>query len=85
MVRPEVRHGRGNYRWDFRKPFEALTAELDMRWVTPHIMRHTFATLHIQAGTPLATVADWLGDSYQVTFDHYAAYAPTSQHIRNLD
>ena len=85
MVRPEKRHGKANYRWDFRKPWEALTNRCGLAWVTPHVMRHTFASLHVQAGTPLPTVADWLGDSYDVTHRHYAAYAPSNAHIRNLD
>jgi integrase len=85
MVRPEVRHGRGRMRWHCERPWKALVDSTELPWVTPHVMRHTFATLHIQAGTPLATVARWLGDSYAVTFAHYAAYAPTDAHIRNLD
>jgi integrase len=85
MLRPDKRPGKANYRWDFRKPWERLTGSLGMEWVTPHVMRHTFASLHVQAGTPIATVADWLGDSVTVTHDHYAALCPTSAHVRNLD
>lgn len=85
MLRPDVKHGNYHWRWNCTHAWHDLTKPLELRWVTFHILRHTFATLHVQAGTPLATVARWLGDSVEITFQHYAAYAPTDSHIRNLD
>lgn len=84
-LRPDVKHGRATYRWDWRRPWEELTARCDLAWVTAHTMRHTFATLHVQSGTPLATVADWLGDSYDVTHRHYAGLCPSNAHRNALD
>lgn len=85
MLRPDVEPGKSSYRWDFRRPWDELTRRAGLQWVTPHVMRHTFATLHIQAGTPLATVADWLGDSHDVTHRHYAGLCPKNSHRNALD
>jgi integrase len=84
MLRPDVARGKANRRWDPRRPYTEHCEAQGLRWVTPHVMRHTFATLHVQAGTPIATVARWLGDSVEVTYNHYAAYAPTPEHINNI-
>lgn len=44
-----------------------------VNWIT---LRHTFATWHVQAGTSIALVARWMGNSVQVCYDHYCAHAP---------
>ena len=85
MLRPEVKRKKSLYRFEPRRPWDDYMEEQGMRWVTMHVMRHTFATLHIQGGTPLATVAQELGDSHEVTFNNYAAYAPRDNHADTLD
>jgi integrase len=85
MLRPNKEHGRAIYRVETKKWIEQHGAEQGMPWLRHHVMRHTFATLHVQAGTPIPTVADWLGDSVEVTYNHYVAYAPNPSHINNID
>ncbi len=75
MVRPEVKHGRSRYRWDFRRPFGDFMEQQGMGWVTAHVMRRTFATLQVMAGQQIPLVAKWLGDDPQITFNHYFGYA----------
>jgi site-specific recombinase XerD len=46
-------------------------------WVTPHVMRHTFASLAAQAGISLYKIGQWMGhSSSEVTeiYAHLAAY-----------
>ena len=48
-------------------------------WVTPHVMRHTFASLAAQAGVSLYKIGVWMGhSSSEVTeiYAHLAAYDP---------
>ena len=85
MLRPDVGFGSAIYRYDPRRPFNSYVEHQGLPWVRTHTLRHTFATLHVSAGTPLTTVADWLGDSYEVTHRHYVGYAPQSQHVSALD
>lgn len=44
--------------------------------VTPHILRHTFATWAVQAGAPLGLVAAALGTSEQIVETVYGHHAP---------
>lgn len=48
----------------------------DFSWVTPHIMRHTFASLLVSAGESIYKVAIWLGDDVKTVQDHYGHLAP---------
>jgi integrase len=81
------------YRYDFRKPFAdyikgygegkrlgaaKLAPSQDLSWITPHIMRHTFASLHASAGTSIYKIAKWLGDGVQ---RHYAKLSPSDEDI----
>ena len=45
MLKPDVKKGKARYRYDFRKPFADHMNSLKLGWVTPHVMRHTFASL----------------------------------------
>ncbi len=85
MFRPKVRHGKDIYRTDFKKRFTTFVESCDLPWVRSHTMRHTFATLHVQAGTPIPVVAEWLGDDIQTTYNHYVGFAPNASHVANLD
>ncbi len=77
-IAPKVQRGRSNYRYDFEKPYGiamryiggVLDKKLD--WVTPHIMRHTFASLLAIAGVSLYKIGKWLGDTLRTTEKHYA-------------
>lgn len=73
------------YRFDPKKSFKALVREEGLEWVTTHTMRHTFATLHIQAGTPLGMVAKELGDDEALVFRVYVGYSRHSGHESAID
>lgn len=81
LVRPEVGHAKHKYRWEPRKPLKRLVAAAGLPWVGWHTMRHTFATLLVMGGCPIATVAQWLGDGIEVTFKNYVGYAPVREHV----
>jgi integrase len=96
MLMPHVPKGLYKYRYDFRKPFEEYiksyaagkrrgTKELapvqDLSWLTPHVMRHTFASLHAAAGTSIYKIALWLGDGVEVVQRHYAKLSPSDADI----
>lgn len=85
MLRPDItRANPGNYRVTLAHYLKPFVRDHGLGWISPHVMRHSFATHHVQAGTPLATVARWLGNSHDVCERHYAAYAPTVTHVNNI-
>jgi integrase len=86
------------YRYDFRRPFAEYVKSYgegkrldrgvpavaeDLSWITPHIMRHTFASLHASAGTSIYKIAKWLGDGVEVVQKHYAKLSPSDADINN--
>jgi integrase len=76
MVRPEVAHGESRYRWDFRRPWKEYVTANKCPWVTPHVARHTFASLLASAGVSIYKIAQWLGDDVRVVQKHYAKLLP---------
>jgi hypothetical protein len=50
MIAPNVQKGRSRYRYEFGCPFFEYTETKGCSWVTPHVMRHTFASLLASAG-----------------------------------
>lgn len=73
------------YRWNFKKVFARYMKSQGHPWVTPHVMRHTMASLLVQRGVSLFKVAAWLGDTLQIAEQHYAHLAPLDADIRHLD
>lgn len=77
-IAPTVQRGKSKYRYDFLRPYNTLIKyagdkrKEDLSWVTPHVMRHTFASLLASAGVSLYKIARWLGDTLQTTERHYA-------------
>jgi integrase len=76
MLHPDVPHGKSRYRWDFRRPWAEYVAKHGCPWVTPHIARHTFASLLASAGISIYKIAQWLGDDVRVVQKHYAKLLP---------
>ena len=81
MLHPEVPHGESRYRWDFRRPWAEYVAEHKCAEVTPHIARHTFASLLASAGVSIYKIAQWLGDDVRVVQQHYAKLLPKDADI----
>jgi site-specific recombinase XerD len=89
MLWPEVTHGKGLYRYDFAKPFRDYIADSGQRTVqgseiTPHVMRHTFASLLAIDGISIYKIAGWLGDSVATTEKHYAHLSPSDRDIEEM-
>ena len=85
VLRPEVKKGKFRYRWDFRRPYTDFMQAHDLRWVTPHIMRHSFASNLATAGVSIFKVAEWLGDDVRVVQRTYAKLAPADGDIQVLN
>lgn len=81
LVRPDVGHAKHKYRWEPRKPLARLVKAAGLPWVGWHTLRHTYATLLVMGGCPIASVAQWLGDGIEVTFKNYVGYAPAREHV----
>jgi integrase len=81
MVQPDVPHGESRYRWDFRRPWTEYVSKHKCPWVTPHVARHTFASLLASAGVSIYKVAQWLGDDVRVVQQHYAKLLPKDADI----
>ena len=75
------------YRWDFRFLFDRLIREagLDPRTISPHIMRHSFASLAAQAGISLFKLGQWLGHSSAEVTELYAHLAVFDDDIQRLN
>lgn len=59
-----------------RKGFDALCTAAGFDDVTPHTLRHTWASLAVMAGVPLVDVARVLGNSVPMVVRVYAKHAP---------
>jgi integrase len=86
MLRPEVKHRKNRYRYDFSKPFfqhlkNQKLQKVGQTKVTPHLMRHTFASLLASAGVSLYKIAIWLGDAPGVVEERYARISPRDADI----
>jgi integrase len=81
MLRPDVPHGDARYRYDFRRPWSAFTQQQGLEWVTPHVMRHTFASLLASEGVSIYKIALWLGVDVRVVQKHYAKLLPKDADI----
>lgn len=81
MLRPTVGRGRNRYRYDFRRPFGIYMREQGAPWVTPHVMRHTFASLLASAGVDIYKISVWMGNDVRVVQKHYAKLLPNDREI----
>ncbi len=83
-LRPDVGQGKWRYRYDFRRPFTDYMHNQGFDWVTPHVMRHSFASILASAGKSIFKIAEWLGDGVRVTQRHYAKLSPEDADIHAL-
>lgn len=61
---------------DIKKAFAATAKRAGLPWVTPHVIRHTGATLMAQQGVPLWEIAGLMGDDVKTVTTHYAKHSP---------
>ncbi len=83
-LQPDVKHHEWRYRYDIRRPFTEWMAKQGMKWVTPHVMRHSFASNLKSAGISNAKIAEWLGNSERVTERTYAHLKPDDRDVHVL-
>jgi integrase len=81
VLAPNVKAGKSIYRYDFRKPFTDYMKAQGVPWITPHIMRHTFASLLASSGVSIFKIATWLGDDVATVQKHYAKLLPGDKDI----
>ena len=81
VLKPEVEQGRFRYRYDFRRPFTDYMTEQGVPWITPHVMRHSFASICAMKGIDIYRIATWLGDDVRVVQKHYAKLRPDDREI----
>ena len=81
VLKPEVEQGKFRYRYDFRRPFTEYMAEQGVPWITPHVMRHSFASICAMKGIDIYRIATWLGDDVRVVQKHYAKLRPDDREI----
>ena len=81
MLRPDIEQGKSLYRYDFDRPYYRHIEPMGYRWVTPHIMRHTFGSLLASRGCSIYKIAIWMGDEVATMQKHYAKPLPIDPDI----
>jgi len=81
MLKPDVKKGKSVYRYDFDRPYFNYLVPLGYRWVTPHVMRHTFGSLLASSGCSIFKIAVWMGDEVRTAQKHYAHLLPVDSDI----
>lgn len=84
IVRPRhpFVHANG-YRWEPRKLFMEMGKELG-RVVTPHMLRHSFASLLAMKGVSIYKISKWMGHETVATTEIYAHLCPVDSEIGRL-
>lgn len=59
-----------------RRAFIAFAEIVGMPWVTPHVLRHTWATLAALNGVPWDHMANIMGDDIKTIIANYVHYRP---------
>ncbi|MGH8094125.1 MAG: tyrosine-type recombinase/integrase [Chthoniobacterales bacterium] len=81
VLQPDVLHGSHRYRFDFRRAFDDYMKAQGVAWVSPHVMRHSFASICAAKGIDIYRIATWLGDDVRVVQRHYAKLRPDDRQI----
>ena len=61
---------------EIRKSYGRVVKEADLEWITPHVIRHSWASNAAMAGVPFVEIARVLGNSVAMVEKVYAKYAP---------
>ncbi|MEC4804444.1 MAG: tyrosine-type recombinase/integrase [Jaaginema sp. PMC 1079.18] len=54
------------------RAWQTVLEQAEVSYRPPYTCRHTFITLCLQAGVPVADVAEWVGNSPVIIYRHYA-------------
>jgi integrase len=69
-----------DHQGSIRATFETTVWNAGLEGVTPHVLRHTWATRAAQEGVPLVDVAGMLGDEVATVVKNYLHHCP--EHLR---
>lgn len=72
LVAEKTITGKNRYRYEFKRIFSSVLKDAGLEWVTPHTLRHTFASQLAMAGVSLYKISKWLGHSDVKTTQIYA-------------
>ncbi len=72
-----------HYSKNRRHPVTAQRAGVKKR-VYPHILRHSFATHHIEQGIDIRYIQEWMGHESIKTTQRYTHVAGNNFHFKNL-
>ncbi len=67
---------RGKAVQDIKRGFASKAEAAGMNWVTPHVLRHTGASILAQQGIPLLEIAQIMGDNVRTVEKHYLKFSP---------
>jgi site-specific recombinase XerD len=81
VLQPDVVQGSHRYRFDFRRSFSDYMKAQGVPWISPHVMRHSFASICASKGIDIYRIATWLGDDVRVVQRHYAKLRPDDREI----
>jgi integrase len=81
VLQPDVTQGSHRYRFDFRRAFLDYMKAQGVPWISPHVMRHSFASICATKGIDIYRIATWLGDDVRVVQRHYAKLRPDDREI----
>lgn len=84
LVAPDHIPGAWRYRFEPRKLFARVTKSANLTWVTPHTLRHTFASQLASAGVDIYKIARWLGHADIKTTQIYAHLKPQDNDINRF-
>lgn len=77
-IRPDKPVGKWIYRFDFRKLFQSFAATRCPE-LTPHVMRHSYASHLANYGVGIAQLAAWTGDRIATLERHYLHLSADAQ------
>jgi len=72
IFQPDKTEHHWQYRYEFKTAFNTVCRKAELNWVTPHVLRHTFASQLASAGVSLYKISQWLGRSNFSTTQIYA-------------
>jgi integrase len=87
ILYPEQEEREGSettYRVDITRAFGKVSREAGLEWVTPHKLRHTFASQLAIAGVSLYKIGAWLGHRDVQTTQIYAHLSPEDEDINRF-
>lgn len=71
IIAPD-KDGGERYRYEPRKAFKSVAKDAGVPWLTPHLLRHSFASLLAEGGVSLYKLSKWLGHSHTEVTEIYS-------------